>query len=117
MFTFCGSRAVRMTRLPHGPRRAGRSARAGTLLSGCRGLFLERQAPGPFEGCQVDVGDTADWVVVQDQAAFDVHGPGTLVEVRPTEIGGIAIQREAKFSAALCLGECYQHVSQFPGPV
>jgi hypothetical protein len=55
-------------------------------------LYFERQPAGTPERRQVDVGDAAYGIVVQDQAALDVHGTGAIIEVCLAEIGSGAVQ-------------------------
>src|SRR5580698_520568 len=81
---------------PRGLRPAGAQPSWGSsLCNNGQGFVIERQPAGAVERCQVDVGDAADWIIVQDQMTLDVHGPGTLVEVRRAEVGGVAVQRES----------------------
>src|SRR5580693_6518411 len=59
-------------------------------------LFPEFQMTGPVQRRQVEVRDKADWVVVQRQVAFDVNRASAVLEVRLTEVSGLAVHGYAK---------------------
>ena len=64
------------------------------------GFFHDCQMASPIQCRQVDVGNAAHGVTVQDQGAFDVNRAAALVKVGRVEIGRSTVQVQAQVGAA-----------------